>query len=98
MAPRVRYAPSPTGSPHVGNIRTAIFNWLFARKEGGVFIARLEDTDRDPERYKPEYIGQIEESLVGLGITPDEWWKNGAARDFVQSERLDLYRAAADEL
>lgn len=98
MSVRVRYAPSPTGSPHVGNIRTAIFNWLFARKEGGVFIARLEDTDRDPERYQPESIGQIEQSLNGLGITPDEWWKNRPARDYVQSERLDLYQAAARTL
>lgn len=98
MSVRVRYAPSPTGSPHVGNIRTAIFNWLFARKEGGVFIARLEDTDRDPERYKPEYIQNIEESLRGLGITPDEWWVNRPAREYVQSERLDIYQAAAQEL
>ena len=46
MSVRVRYAPSPTGVPHVGNIRTALFNWLFARHEGGTFIVRLEDTDR----------------------------------------------------
>jgi glutamyl-tRNA synthetase len=98
MSVRVRYAPSPTGSPHVGNIRTAIFNWLFARAERGVFIARLEDTDRDPERYRPEHITQIEESLNSLGITPDEWWKNRPAGEYVQSERLEYYRAAAQEL
>ena len=46
MSVRVRYAPSPTGEPHVGNIRTALFNWLFARHEGGAFIVRFEDTDR----------------------------------------------------
>jgi glutamyl-tRNA synthetase len=99
MSVRVRYAPSPTGSPHVGNVRTAIFNWLFARKHGGIFIARLEDTDRDPERYKPATIGDIEQSLRHLGIEPDEWWiSGGPAGPYVQSERLYLYKQAADEL
>ncbi|HXG23763.1 MAG TPA: glutamate--tRNA ligase [Chthonomonadales bacterium] len=99
MSVRVRFAPSPTGSPHVGNIRTAIYNWLFARKTGGQFIARLEDTDRDPERYRPESIREIEESLRFLGIEPDEWWVTGGpAGPYVQSERLELYRKAADEL
>jgi glutamyl-tRNA synthetase len=95
----VRYAPSPTGSPHVGNIRTAIFNWLLAHKLGGQFITRLEDTDRDPARYKPEYIADIEESLRFLDTIPDEWWVSGGpVGPYVQSERLELYRAAADEL
>lgn len=99
MTPRVRYAPSPTGSPHVGNIRTAIFNWLFARKYGGVFVARLEDTDRDPQRYRPEYIGDIEASLRALDIVPDEWWETGGEYGpYVQSERLALYQEAADRL
>jgi glutamyl-tRNA synthetase len=99
MSVRVRYAPSPTGSPHVGNVRTAIFNWLFARRHDGVFIARLEDTDRDPERYKPDSIGDIEHSLRHLGIEPDEWWVSGGpAAPYVQSERLDLYKQAAEEL
>src|SRR2546423_8803922 len=99
MPVRVRYAPSPTGSPHVGNIRTAIFNWLLARKTGGVFIARLEDTDRDPARFKPEYIGDIEEGLLFLGIEPDLWWKSpGGEKEYVQSERLPVYQAAAEEL
>ncbi len=99
MSVRVRYAPSPTGSPHVGNVRTAIYNWLYARKEGGVFIARLEDTDRDPTRFKPEYIQDIEQNLLFLGIEPDEWWRTpGAESDYVQSERLPLYRQAAAEL
>lgn len=93
---RVRYAPSPTGSPHVGNLRTAVFDWLTARKYGGVFVARLEDTDRDPTRYKPEYIAEIEESLRWLGITPDEWWVSGGPYGpYVQSERLGLYQDAA---
>lgn len=99
MSVRVRYAPSPTGTPHVGNIRTAIFNWLFARKAGGVFITRLEDTDRDPERFKPEYIGDIEGSLRFLGIVPDEWWVTGGPyAPYIQSERLETYREAADAL
>ncbi len=99
MSVRVRYAPSPTGSPHVGNLRTAIYDWLFARKEGGKFITRLEDTDRDPARYKPEYIQDIENSLHYLGITPDEWWVSGGpCAPYVQSERLELYQHAAEEL
>lgn len=99
MSVRVRYAPSPTGSPHVGNLRTAIYDWLFARKEGGQFITRLEDTDRDPSRYKPEYIKDIEDSLHYLGITPDEWWVSGGPSEpYIQSERLGLYHKAAEEL
>lgn len=99
MSVRVRYAPSPTGSPHVGNLRTAVFDWLAARKYGGQFITRLEDTDRDPKRYKPEYIREIEESLIWLGITPDEWWVSGGpCGPYIQSERLHLYREAADAL
>lgn len=99
MSVRVRYAPSPTGSPHVGNIRTALFNWLFARKMGGTFIARLEDTDRDPERYRPESIREIEESLIALGAVPDEWWVSGGPfGPYVQSERLHLYQQAAQDL
>jgi glutamyl-tRNA synthetase len=83
----------------VGNLRTAIYCWLFARKEGGQFITRLEDTDRDPSRYKPEYITDIENSLKYLGIVPDEWWVSGGpAGPYVQSERLDMYKQAANHL
>ena len=99
MPVRVRYAPSPTGSPHVGNLRTAIYDWLLARKEGGQFIARLEDTDRTPERYKPEGIWDIECSLQHLRIVPDEWWVSGGpVGPYVQSERLALYGEAAERL
>ena len=99
MTVRVRYAPSPTGSPHVGNLRTAIYNWLLARKMGGTFVARLEDTDRDPSRYRPEAIAEIEESLRFLGIVPDEWWVSGGPYGpYVQSQRLHLYREAAEQL
>ncbi len=99
MSVRVRYAPSPTGSPHVGNLRTAIYDWLLARKEGGKFIARLEDTDRSPERYVPEGIYDIEASLRFLGIMPDEWWvTGGSAGPYVQSQRLPIYQAEIERV
>ncbi len=99
MSVRVRFAPSPTGSPHVGNLRTAIYDWLLARKEGGTFIARLEDTDRSPERYVPEGIYDIEASLRFLGILPDEWWVAGGPHGpYVQSQRLPLYQAEIERL
>src|SRR5579864_8439892 len=86
---RVRFAPSPTGYLHVGGARTALYNWLFARHHGGVFILRIEDTDAD--RSKPELTTAILESLEWLGLT----WDEGP---FHQSERLDRYRAVAAEL
>ena len=96
---RVRFAPSPTGNPHVGNLRTAIINWLFAQKYNGKFIARLEDTDRSPDRYKPEAIWDLEEAMRYLGIVPDEWWLNpGAVGPYVQSERLTHYNDAVNRL
>jgi glutamyl-tRNA synthetase len=99
MPVRVRYAPSPTGSPHVGNLRTAIYDWLLARKEGGQFIARLEDTDRTPGRYVPEGIYDIETSLRFLDIVPDEWWVYGGPHaPYVQSKRLPRYQELAEQL
>lgn len=83
-----RFAPSPTGYLHVGNLRTALFNWLIARKAGGEFILRLDDTD--PERSKQEFADGIKEDLEWLGLTWD--------RVETQSSRLDRYAAAADEL
>jgi len=83
-----RFAPSPTGYLHVGNLRTALFNWLIARKAGGQFILRLDDTD--PERSKQEYADAIQQDLEWLGLTWDRVER--------QSERLDRYAAAADEL
>ena len=83
-----RFAPSPTGYIHVGNLRTALFNYLIARKSGGQFILRLDDTD--PERSKQEYADGIMEDLEWLGLTWDRLEK--------QSGRLDRYEAAADEL
>lgn len=87
-APVTRFAPSPTGYLHVGNLRTALMNWLIARQGGGEFILRLDDTD--PERSKPEYADAIKEDLEWLGLTWD--------RVETQSSRLGRYEAAADAL
>ena len=86
---RVRFAPSPTGHLHVGGARTALYNWLFARHQVGVFILRIEDTDVD--RSRPELVTAILESLEWLGLK----WDEGPYR---QSERLDRYREMAAEL
>jgi glutamyl-tRNA synthetase len=94
---RVRFAPSPTGSLHVGNARTALFNWLFARRHAGAFILRIEDTDR--ERSRPEWEAAIVEDLRWLGLSWDEGPDvGGPAGPYRQSERLDRYRAAGDPL
>jgi glutamyl-tRNA synthetase len=79
-----RFAPSPTGFLHVGNLRTALINWLFARRHGGAFILRLDDTDL--ERSKPEYAEGIREDLTWMGLA----W----SQEVVQTERLDRYAAA----
>ena len=83
-----RFAPSPTGWIHVGNLRTALMNWMIARKAGGSFILRLDDTDQ--ERSKPEYAEGIKEDLAWLGLHWDRVEK--------QSLRFDRYRAVADQL
>ncbi|HZP57309.1 MAG TPA: glutamate--tRNA ligase [Dehalococcoidia bacterium] len=94
---RTRYAPSPTGVPHVGNLRTALFSWLVARHAGGQFLVRLEDTDRT--RFVPESVAAINESLDWLGLDRDEGPDvGGPYGPYVQSERLGGYRAAADRL
>ena len=87
-APVVRFAPSPTGLIHIGNARTALLNWLFARRRGGVFILRFDDTDR--ERSKAEYAEAIEADLEWLGIKPDLVRR--------QSERMAAYDDAAAKL
>ena len=97
MSVRVRYAPSPTGDPHIGNIRSALFNWLYARHEGGAFIVRIEDTDQT--RYVPGAVETILEALAWLGLD----WDEGPGSQtrygpYVQSERLGLYREHADRL
>ena len=97
MSVRLRYAPSPTGDPHVGNIRQALWSWLHARHHGGAFIVRLEDTDQS--RAVPGAQERILESLRWLGIDWDEGPDIGGPHaPYVQSQRLDLYRAAAQRL
>jgi glutamyl-tRNA synthetase len=85
---KVRFAPSPTGRLHIGNIRPAVFNWLFARREGGTFLLRFDDTDL--ERSKEEYIEGVREDLRWLGLTWDE--------EFRQSERFAFYEETAEKL
>ena len=86
---RVRYAPSPTGEPHIGNIRTALFNWLFARHHGGEFLVRIEDTDQ--ERLVPGAVEAILDGLKWLDIDWDEGPEvGGPYGPYFQSERLEL--------
>ncbi|MHB1163074.1 MAG: glutamate--tRNA ligase [Minisyncoccota bacterium] len=92
-----RFAPSPTGFMHVGSLRTALYAWLFARKQGGRFILRIEDTDK--EREVAGSIPHIIESLAWLGIEWDEGVDTGGPHaPYLQSERLDLYRSYAEKL
>ena len=87
-APIVRFAPSPTGRIHIGNARTALLNWLYARRTGGSFILRFDDTD--VERSKAEYAASIEEDLAWLGVEPDLVRR--------QSQRMVFYDAVAGKL
>ena len=97
MTPRLRFAPSPTGYLHVGGARTALFNWLYARRHGGTFILRIEDTD--VQRSSWEMVSGILDGLKWLGIDWDEGPEvNGPHAPYFQSERLDRYRAAARDL
>ena len=95
--PRLRFAPSPTGYLHVGGARTALFNWLYARRHGGTFILRIEDTD--VERSQAEMVTGILDGLRWLGIDWDEGPEvEGPHAPYYQSQRLDRYRAAAKQL
>lgn len=95
--PRVRFAPSPTGYLHIGGARTALFNYLYARRYGGTFILRMEDTDR--ERSTPESVQAILDGLDWLGIDWDEGpGKGGPHGPYFQTERLELYRQYAEQL
>ena len=94
---RVRFAPSPTGQLHVGNARTALFNWLLARGSAGTFVLRIEDTD--VERSTRESEAAILRDLRWLGLEWDEGADIGGARGpYRQSERLHLYQSYAQEL
>jgi nondiscriminating glutamyl-tRNA synthetase len=94
---RVRFAPSPTGELHVGNARTALFNWIFSRHLGGAFILRIEDTDQN--RTTKLFEGNLLDDLQWLGIDWDEGpGADGAFGPYRQSERLDIYRECLERL
>ncbi len=94
---RVRFAPSPTGALHIGGVRTALYNYLFARKYNGTFILRIEDTDRT--RFVPGAEAYIKEALDWCGLTPDEGpGIGGAFGPYRQSERRDIYQEYATKL
>src|SRR5450432_2318318 len=95
--PRVRFAPSPTGYLHIGGVRTALFNWLYAKKHSGQFILRIDDTDA--ERNRPEALQPILDGFQWLGIHWDEGpGVGGPFGPYFQAQRADLYRAAALKL
>jgi nondiscriminating glutamyl-tRNA synthetase len=105
LKPRVRFAPSPTGQLHVGNARTALYNWLFARRFGGDFLLRIEDTD--VERSEVRYEAQLFEDLLWLGLNWDEGPHTAGSGDskedgpygpYRQSERLEIYRQHTERL
>lgn len=97
MTVRVRLAPAPSGSLHIGTARTALYNWLFARKHSGVFVLRVEDTD--PSRVSPEHYQTIQDDLRWLGLDWDEGpGIGGPYGSYLQTERLRLYQEAAKKL
>lgn len=97
MSIRVRFAPSPTGHIHVGNVRTALFNYLFTKREGGKFILRIEDTDLERSSLASEEL--IYEDLAWLGLECDEGPKTGGDYGpYRQTERFDIYQKCTDEL
>src|SRR5215216_631848 len=95
--PRLRFAPSPTGYLHIGGVRTALFNWLWAKKTGGTFVLRIEDTDQ--ERSTPANEQIIIESMKWLGL---DWGEGpdvgGPCGPYRQMERLDLYKEFVQKL
>lgn len=94
---RVRFCPSPTGTPHVGLVRTALFNWAYARHTGGTFIFRIEDTDQ--ERDSEESYDQIIEALSWLGLDWDEGINVGGPNEpYRQSQRMDIYKEVVEKL
>lgn len=94
---RTRFAPSPTGYMHIGNLRTALYAYLFAKSQGGDFILRIEDTDR--ARYVADAVEFIEKTLAAAKIIPDEGPHHGGAfAPYVQSERMDIYKKYAEQL
>src|SRR4051812_32468015 len=97
LRPRLRFAPSPTGYLHIGGVRTALFNWLWARKTGGTFILRIEDTDR--ERSTPENEAIILRDLRWCGLEWDEGPEaGGGSGPYKQTERLPIYAEFVEKL
>ena len=97
MTVRVRYAPSPTGLQHIGSVRTALFDYLYARSQGGTWVLRIEDTDQ--ERYNEESLQDIYETFAWLGLSWDEGPdKGGEYGPYVQTERQELYTRYAQQL
>ena len=97
MAPRVRFCPSPTGLLHVGGVRTALYNWLYARRRGGTLVLRIEDTDE--QRENPEAIEQIQRSLRWCGLDWDEGpGVGGPHAPYLQSERRPMHIAAVEKM
>ncbi len=97
MTVRTRFAPSPTGDLHIGGVRTALFNWLLARKHGGQFLLRIDDTDQ--ARHIEEAVGRILDAFRWIGIDWDEGPEIGGPHGpYFQSERREKYRAAAEKL
>ena len=97
METRVRFAPSPTGPLHIGGVRTALFSYLFAKKNKGVFILRIEDTDQN--RYVEGSEAYIQNALEWAGMVPDEGPSNGGAfGPYRQSERKAIYQQHIQEL
>ncbi|MCA6422282.1 MAG: glutamate--tRNA ligase, partial [Flavobacterium sp.] len=94
---RVRFAPSPTGGLHLGGVRTVLFNYLFARQQGGDFILRIEDTDQG--RFVPGAEAYILDTLEWCGLVPDESPRHGGPfGPYRQSERKAMYRPYAEQL
>ena len=95
---RTRFAPSPTGYMHIGNLRTALYAYLFARANDGTFILRIEDTDRS--RYVADAVDFIRRTLDAAGIVPDEGPDDigGDYGPYVQSERMEIYKKYAEQL
>jgi glutamyl-tRNA synthetase len=93
---KLRIAPSPTGELHIGNARTALFNWLYARKNNGKFLLRIDDTDT--ERSTPEYIENIVQNLSWLGIDWDEGYELSDSNSYKQSDRFGRYEEVVNQL
>src|SRR5215471_4701540 len=97
MIVRTRFAPSPTGFLHIGGVRTALFNWLFARHHGGQFLLRIDDTDQ--QRHVEDAVARILDGFRWIGIDLDEGPEVGGPHaPYFQSQRADRYKAAAEQL